>query len=140
VVAAHKGRISVVGGAYTFFIPAGPATYRIPTVSRGISSVRLALVTYSRGFSLNLHGLPMRSMFALALLFAFSPAFAESAKPSRAQILCKKIAERVGGLKKTCYYDCGAFEGGRSENVYDHCPAWTVRWRLNRNSQFGPHA
>ena len=81
----------------------------------------------------------MRSMFAFVLLVAFSPAFAESAKHSRAQILCKKTAERVGGLKKVCYYDCGTFEGGRNENVYDRCPAWTVRWRLNRNSQFGPH-
>jgi hypothetical protein len=81
----------------------------------------------------------MRSIFALALLLSISPAVAESAGHSRGQILCKKTAERVGGLKKTCYYDCGAFEGGRTENVYDRCPAWTVRWRLNRNSQFGPH-
>jgi hypothetical protein len=23
-------------------------------------------------------------------------------------------------------------------NLYDDCPSWTPRWRLNRNSQFGP--
>jgi hypothetical protein len=80
----------------------------------------------------------MRSLVGLVLLVSISPAVAESAGHSRGQILCKKTAERVGGLKKTCYYDCGAFEGGRTENVYDRCPAWTVRWRLNRNSQFGP--
>ena len=77
---------------------------------------------------------------ALAALAVSAPAMAEAAKTSRTQFICYKTAERVGGLKKTCYYDCGAFEGGLLENVYDHCPSWTLRWRLNRNSQFGPHA
>jgi hypothetical protein len=74
------------------------------------------------------------------LFVASTLALAEAVKPSRTALLCKKIGERAGGLKKTCYYDCGAWEGGRTENIYDHCPSWTVRWRLNRNSQFGPHA
>ena len=77
---------------------------------------------------------------ALAIAAATSiPALADSTKSTSAgQIICHKTGERVGGLKKTCYYDCGSFEGGRQEYVYDHCPAWTVRWRLNHDSQFGP--
>ena len=77
---------------------------------------------------------------ALAIaLTASKPAQADSAKSTAAgQIICHKTGERVGGLKKTCYYACGNFEGGRQEYVYDHCPSWTVRWRLNHDSQFGP--
>jgi hypothetical protein len=75
-----------------------------------------------------------------AVFAASTPAKAEATKSSHAgQIICHKTTERVGGLKKTCYYDCGSWEGGLQENVYDHCAAWTVRWRLNHNSQFGPH-
>jgi hypothetical protein len=81
----------------------------------------------------------MRPVLVLILLAASAPAIAGTVKPSRATVICTKIGERVGGLKKTCYYDCGSWEGGRTENIYDHCPSWTVRWRLNRNSQFGPH-
>lgn len=80
----------------------------------------------------------MRLVLALAVLAASPPALAETAKSSSANFVCHKTAERVGGLKKTCYYDCGAWQGGRQEYVYDHCPGWTVRWRLNRDSQFGP--
>jgi hypothetical protein len=76
----------------------------------------------------------------LVVLVAASPTLAETAKSSRSSFICKKISERVGGLKKTCYYDCGAWEGGRTENIYDRCPGWSARWRLNRNSQFGPRA
>ncbi|MBV9462201.1 MAG: hypothetical protein JO141_32445 [Bradyrhizobium sp.] len=39
-----------------------------------------------------------------------------------AQFVCHKTGERVGGLKN---YDCGSFEVGRQEYVYDHCPSWT---------------
>jgi hypothetical protein len=80
----------------------------------------------------------MRIALTLAALAVSMPAWAETATPSRTHLVCYKTAERVGGLKKTCYYDCGAWEGGLIENVYDHCPGWTLRWRLNRNSQFGP--
>jgi hypothetical protein len=81
----------------------------------------------------------VRTVLGLVLLLTFAPALAESPKSSKTNAICRKVGERVGGLKKTCYYDCGAWEGGRTENIYDHCPDWTVRWRLNRNSQFGPH-
>jgi hypothetical protein len=82
----------------------------------------------------------MRTLLALAIALATSmPALADGKKSTSAgQIICHKTGERVGGLKKTCYYDCGSFEGGRQEYVYDHCPSWTVRWRLNHDSQFGP--
>ena len=70
----------------------------------------------------------------LVLFAAAAPAMAEKS----VHLVCQKSGERVGGLKKTCYYDCGAWEGGRQEYVYDHCPSWTLRWRLNRDSQFGP--
>ncbi len=75
------------------------------------------------------------AMIPAAILLA---AFAVLAPAEAANLVCRKTGERVGGLKKTCYYDCGAFQGGRQEYVYDHCPSWTLRWRLNRDSQFGP--
>ena len=78
----------------------------------------------------------MRTAFAMISVLAI--ALAASTPTEAAQLVCHKTGERVGGLKKTCYYDCGNFEGGRQEYVYDHCPAWTVRWRLNHDSQFGP--
>jgi hypothetical protein len=83
----------------------------------------------------------MRIALALAAILAAStPALATSpkSKSGHSQFVCHKTAEQVGGLKKTCYYDCGATQGGRQEYIYDHCPAWTVRWRLNHDSQFGP--
>jgi hypothetical protein len=80
----------------------------------------------------------MRIALALAALLAATPALAANQKSAHAHLVCHKTGERVGGLKKTCYYDCGAFEGGRQEYIYDHCPSWTLPWRLNRDSQFGP--
>ena len=80
----------------------------------------------------------MRLALAIAFLAVATPALAASEKPEGTKFICHKTGERVGGLKKTCYYDCGAWEGGREEYVYDHCPSWTMRWKLNRNSQFGP--
>jgi hypothetical protein len=80
----------------------------------------------------------MRLILAIAVLAASTPALASQAKPAHANLVCHKTGERVGGLKKTCYYNCGSFEGGRQEYIYDHCPSWTVRWRLNHDSQFGP--
>jgi hypothetical protein len=84
----------------------------------------------------------MRIAFAsialvLSALVLTVPAWAQPAKPSH--FVCHKITEQVGGLTKTCYYDCGGWEGGQQQYIYDHCPDWTVRWRLNRNTQFGPH-
>jgi hypothetical protein len=77
----------------------------------------------------------MRRILALVML----PAILAASTPGEAaQFICHKTGERVGGLKKTCYYDCGTFQGGRQEYVYDHCPSWTVRWQLNHDSQFGP--
>lgn len=72
---------------------------------------------------------------SIALVLAV-PAWAQPAKP--AHFVCHKSGERVGGLTKTCYYDCGAWEGGRQQYIYDHCADWTLRWRLNKNTQFGP--
>jgi hypothetical protein len=81
----------------------------------------------------------MRLILAIAVVAASTPALAAPGQPTHAELFCHKTSERVGGLKKTCYYDCGAWEGGRQEYIYDHCPSWTIRWRLNRDSQFGPH-
>jgi hypothetical protein len=78
----------------------------------------------------------MRIILALVAFAAAMPASAQPAKPQL--LLCHKSGERVGGLTKTCYYDCGAWEGGRQQYIYDHCADWTVRWRLNKNTQFGP--
>jgi hypothetical protein len=74
----------------------------------------------------------------LAIISSLAIPLAASTPAEAAQFVCHKTGERVGGLKKTCYYNCGSFEGGRQEYVYDHCPSWTVRWRLNHDSQFGP--
>ena len=57
---------------------------------------------------------------------------------AQAEIVCKKVGEQAGGLKKTCYYQCGKWEGGLSQDVYERCPSWVSRWRLNKNAQFGP--
>ena len=73
-----------------------------------------------------------------AVLAASTPAALASSRSAHRHLVCQKTGERVGGLKKTCYYDGGAWHGGRQEYVYDHCPAWTVRWRLNHDTQFGP--
>ena len=75
-----------------------------------------------------------------AVLAASTPAALASSRSAHRHLVCQKTGERVGGLKKTCYYRCGEWEGGRTENIYSRCPNWTVPWRLNRNSQFGPHA
>ena len=75
----------------------------------------------------------MRLALAIAFLAAATPAPASSGKPEGTNFICHKTGERVGGLKKTCYYECGAWEGGLLKYVYDHCPSWTVRWKLNRN-------
>lgn len=77
----------------------------------------------------------MRAILALAACLAL---LAVTPAGRAAQFICHKTGERVGGLKKTCYYDCGSFEGARQEYIYDHCPGWTLRWRLNHDSQFGP--
>ena len=61
-----------------------------------------------------------------------------SAKPSRVAMLCTKSGEEVSGLTKTCYYGCAKSEAGMTIAAYEACPRWTPRWRLNRNSQFGP--
>src|SRR5262249_18709413 len=81
---------------------------------------------------------PMRIALALAALALTMPAMAETARTSHAHLACHKTGERVGRLTKPCYYDCGIWEGGLQEHICDHCPGWTLRWRLNRNSQFGP--
>jgi hypothetical protein len=80
----------------------------------------------------------MRIALALVALAAAMPASAQPARPHL--LLCHKTGERVGGLTKTCYYDCGAWEGGRQQYIYDHCAEYTVRWRLNKNTQFGPRS
>jgi len=76
---------------------------------------------------------------ALRALGLIRPTVLVASTPAHAaQLVCHKAGERVGGLKKTCHYNCGSSEGGRQEYVYDHCPSRTVRWRLNHDSQFGP--
>ena len=78
----------------------------------------------------------MRIALTLVALAASMPAWAQPAQATH--LFCHKTGERIGGLTKTCYYDCGAWEGGLQKYVYDHCQDWTVRWRLNRDSQYGP--
>ena len=80
----------------------------------------------------------MRLALAIAFLVIARPVPAASETPESKKFICHKTGERVGGLKKTCYYNCGAWEGGLQAYIYDHCASWTLRWKLNKNSQFGP--
>jgi hypothetical protein len=57
----------------------------------------------------------MRIALDLAALALSTPAMAETARTSRTHLVCHKTGERVGGLTKTCYYDCGAWDGGLQE-------------------------
>src|SRR6266403_940330 len=59
-------------------------------------------------------------------------------KKFKMTLICTKFGDRSSGLTKVCYYDCSGFEAATAVNVYDECPSWTPRWRLNQNSQFGP--
>ena len=84
----------------------------------------------------------MRLPLMLAALTASGTALAEpSATPSRLALLCQHSGTQSSGLNKTCYYACAGVEGGgTTRNLYEACPRWMARWRLNKNSQFGPSA
>jgi hypothetical protein len=74
-----------------------------------------------------------------APMSASAVAAAPAAKPHRASIGCAKSGERVSsGLNKICYYACAKWEGAMTKPSYEHCPSWTIRWRLNHDSYFGP--
>lgn len=84
----------------------------------------------------------MRTVLAFVILtMCVSAVAAESslaAKKFKVTIICRKFGDRSSGLTKVCYYDCNGFEAAIAVHVYDECPSWTPRWRLNQNSQFGP--
>jgi hypothetical protein len=61
-----------------------------------------------------------------------------SLRPSTVSLICTTAGQRVSGLTKVCYYKCGGKEGAFTTRLYEHCPSWTPRWRLNHNRQFGP--
>jgi hypothetical protein len=61
-----------------------------------------------------------------------------SIRPSTVSLICTTAGARVSGLTKVCYYKCGGKEGAFTTRLYEHCPSWTPRWRLNHNRQFGP--
>jgi len=81
-------------------------------------------------------------VLALAVLAASTSALADDASlpvtPARLAVVCTKSGERLGGLTKVCYYDCARWGGAMKAAAYETCPAWTPRWRLNHNSQYGP--
>jgi hypothetical protein len=84
----------------------------------------------------------MRIVLLLAAFTVSASAIAEgeprNVKPSRVPMLCTKSGQQLSGLTKTCYYGCPKSEGAMTIRAYETCPRWTLRWRLNRNSQFGP--
>lgn len=83
----------------------------------------------------------MRTVLALAILTICASAVAadlREANKFKVTLICTKFGDRSSGLTKVCYYDCSGFEAATAVNVYDQCPSWTPRWRLNQNSQFGP--
>ena len=81
-------------------------------------------------------------MIVLALAaFAVSASATEAAsgaKPIKVAVFCTKSSQQSSGLTKICYYDCAGREGAVKVKVYDACPRWTPRWRLNRSGPFGP--
>jgi hypothetical protein len=84
----------------------------------------------------------MRTLLAFAILtMCVSAVAAESslaAKKFKVTLICTRFGDRSSGLTKVCYYDCSGSEAATAVNLYDDCPSWTPRWRLNRNSQFAP--
>jgi hypothetical protein len=63
---------------------------------------------------------------------------APTPKPSPVALICTTAGARVSGLTKVCYYKCAGKEGAFTTRLYEQCPSWTPRWRLNHNRQFGP--
>jgi hypothetical protein len=83
----------------------------------------------------------MRAVLAFAIFAASAPAAAEEtrgSKPTKMSMLCTKSSQQTSGLTKVCYYDCGGAEGAITVKLYDSCPGWTPRWRLNKAGQYGP--
>jgi hypothetical protein len=84
----------------------------------------------------------MTIVLALTIVAVSASAIAETTpqteRPSRVAIICTKSGDQVSGLTKTCYYNCVGGERAMTTRAYESCPSWTPRWRLNRNSQFGP--
>jgi len=84
----------------------------------------------------------MTIALALAIVAVSTSAIAEEApraeKPSTVAIFCTNSGQQVSGLTKVCYYNCVGGERAMTTTAYESCPRWTPRWRLNRNSQFGP--
>jgi hypothetical protein len=86
----------------------------------------------------------MRTVLAFAILIMCVTAVAAESSPAakkyKVTIICRKFGDRSSsGLTKVCYYDCGGSEAATAVNLYDECPSWTLRWWLNRTSQFfGP--
>jgi hypothetical protein len=85
----------------------------------------------------------MRIVLALAVVAASSSAFAEqpplTPEPYRLPLLCTKSGQKVSGLTKICYYSCATSEAAMTAAMYEACPRWTIRWKLNQNAQFGPN-
>jgi hypothetical protein len=63
---------------------------------------------------------------------------APTREPSTVALICRTAGARVSGLTKVCYYKCAGKEGAFTTRLYEQCPSWTPRWRLNHNRQFGP--
>jgi hypothetical protein len=84
----------------------------------------------------------MTIVLALTIVAVSTSVIAETTprteRPSRVAIICTKSGDQVSGLTKTCYYNCVGEERAMTTRAYESCPSWTPRWRLNRNSQFGP--
>lgn len=83
----------------------------------------------------------MTIFLAMAVFAAATSAPMEDAptlKPSTVSLICTAAGARVSGLTKVCYYKCSGKEGAFTTRLYEHCPSWTPRWRLNHNRQFGP--
>lgn len=84
----------------------------------------------------------MRTILTFAILTmclsAVLPASSLAAKQFNVTMICRKFGDRSSGLTKVCYYDCGGPEAATTVNLYDECPSWKLRWRFNKNLQFGP--
>jgi hypothetical protein len=81
-------------------------------------------------------------VLALAIFTVSAPAMAaespDSSKPFAVAMVCTKSGQKISGLTKICYYNCGASEGAITVQTYEPCPSWKPRWRLNKTGPFGP--
>ena len=52
-------------------------------------------------------------------------------KPFQVALVCTKSSQKISGLTKICYYNCGGSEAAMTVKTYEPCPRHKLRWQLN---------